>query len=230
MIHHPYLNGYSVLPALEKLGERPSLFWDADRDWYLREKQLAARRQQVFLEHDVTDEIYAAACEYICLQIPDLQPPFTFAHLAEQLQEDLAIHRASADRDWLAACHVSFPSGWLPEEKIGQSFREIHVPVPGFNLNASSQLVRTMIHAGPFLRYVWSPIHELRLNYHPAIAPGKPTGTYVKVERQVIVGFPQLQFALFIIRQQLITNPDLPALERAIASMTAAEKKYKGVL
>ena len=71
------------------------------------------------------------------------------------LQEDVAIfHRSNK----LIALHVSFPSGWIPKEKIGLSFANIHRPVPGMEsfLKNENKYVEMMVEATtPIIRYVW---------------------------------------------------------------------------
>jgi hypothetical protein len=51
---------------------------------------------------------------------------------------------------------------------------------------------------------------------------------WVKVERQIIYGFPELEAALFIIRPYLV-DPDLPHLRNAILSMTPEQRAYKHI-
>ena len=135
----------------------------------------------------------------------------------------------------MAYGHVCFASDWRPEEKIGLSFREVHVPVPGMNLAASDRLVHAMIHAGPFERFVWSVVHEPRLNFHPRFPkrrfdPAAPC-VYLKVERQTTVGFPDLGAALFSFRQHLLGMDDIqiPALIAALERMTPPQRAYKGL-
>jgi hypothetical protein len=235
-VFHPYKQGYSVLPALQKL-EGPPFLVDEDRDHFLAEKQKALRTQQVFLEEQMDPKVYVAFAEFMAEHGPahlteTQSQPDCLNHYAMQVQEDIAIHRIQGGRDWLAAMHVCFPSSWRPEEKIGKSFAEIHAPVPGMNLRQSTKLAETMVHRGPFQRFVWSPIYEWKINYHPDqekqdFAPDKPV-VYVKVERQVIWGLPKVDAAIFLIRQ-FVVQPDLRSLYVACEGMNSAEREYKGV-
>ena len=235
MKYTPYRDGYSVLPGLHKLDNLPIFEKDEHYDYYLAEKKNACANQQVFLEHDISAAIYLKICNYIRTQVPELTAPFTFESIALQLQEDLAIHRYAEEKDWLAACHVCFPSNWLPEEKIGRSLSMIHEPVPGMRLENSLKMVHSVIHHGPYYRFVWGPIFEKQINFHPSIKrrsfdPANPM-VYVKVERQIIIGFPDEESFLFILRQHLIEPQELdyPALYKACKEMNEAQRKYKGV-
>ncbi len=235
MKYTPYRDGYSVLPGLHKLDNLPIFEKDEQYDYFMEEKKKACATQKVFLEHEINPAIYLKICNFIIAQVPWLKPPFTFESLALQLQEDLVIHRYGHEKDWLAACHICFPSHWLPEEKIGRSLSLIHAPVPGMRLENSLKMVQSVIHHGPYYRFVWSPIFEKQINFHPSIQrmkfnPEKPV-VYVKVERQVMIGFPEEEAFLFVLRQHLIEPQeiDYPALYKACNAMDEAQQKYKGV-
>lgn len=235
MKYAPYLDGYSVLPALHKLENQPIFEKDDQADYYLTEKRLAQVTQKVFLEHDINAKVYQVVCDFIVSQVPNLKPPFTFDSIAMQLQEDLAIHRVENNKDWLAACHISFPSRWLPEEKIGKSFQQIHTPVPGMNLENALKMAQSVIHHGPYYRFVWGPIFEKQINFHPSLKrlafnPNLPI-VIIKVERQLVIGFPQINSFLFIIRQHLILPDeiDYTALFNSCNQMNEAQKIYKNV-
>jgi hypothetical protein len=237
-MYHIYENGYSVLPSLYKLGKN-AIFQVTTNDFdrYILEKQIASKTQTITAEFNLSEEINETISNFIVKNYPlPLKEPFDFFSLGYQMQEDLAIHRMDEKNDWLAAAHVSFPSGWRPEEKIGRSFEEIHVPIPGFNLKTSRKLAETMIYSGPFERYVWGLSFEDRINGHPNI-PKKPFDInnpviFVKIERQITIGFPELSAALFVIRQFLIKEQDInkPLLVKALQSMNEDQRKYKGLV
>ena len=93
--------------------------------------------------------------------------------------------------------------------------------------------MQTIIHGGPFERFVWSVIFEPRLNGHPRIPkrtfdPDHPV-VFVKVERQITVGIPEHEAVLFLFKQSLIPEADIdkPALVRALNSMTLPQRRYK---
>jgi len=225
---HVYQQGYSVLPALQKLEKSPFV----KNKHLIQTRQAATENQKVFFEHDINEEIYAPICEYISKKTN--QENKSFQDLAFNLAEDVIIHRIRNNQDWMAAGHICLPSGWLPEDKIGKPLKEIHDPVPGMR-NNHFQLVQTMINSGPFLRYVWSVIFEERVNFHPSL-PKKEfnplvSRIYVKVEEQMTIGFPEIQAGLFVLRQNLISPSeiDYPSLYQACKNMTSEQKKYKGI-
>jgi len=229
MRNHPYQKGYSVLPALNKLEESPFL----KNKNLTRARQEATKTQNVFFEHDINEEIYSPICQYIAKETE--QELKSFPELAYHLAEDVIIHRILDNRDWMAAGHICFPSGWWPEEKIGKPLSDIHKPIPGMRLKQSFKLAETMVYHGPFYRFVWSIIFEDRVNFHPSL-PKKQFNplvgsVYVKVEKQFTIGFPEIKAALFVLRQDLIFpgEIDYPSLYQACKNMTEEEKQYKGV-
>ena len=172
--------------------------------------------------------------------------------LALQVQEDFALCRQAQERDFLCALHICAPSHWSPEVKIGQSFFQVHAPVPGIEkLNRSaSQMVQAMIHKGPFVRFVWSFVTDERLNHHPQPPPGWDLAEwkgrsfhlqndppfFLRVERQTTFGFPELNFAFFSIRISFWSANEIRADEQkrqnllgALHSMSPESRRYKGV-
>lgn len=231
----PYHAGYSVAPRLTRIA-RDAVFAAPDGDTL---ELLAAKRdvppqQIVQVEADCPPALIQAAVQFIRDfapgPLPDSDDLFT---LAAALPEDVVLHALDNTRDWFAWGAVWLPSGWRPEAKVGRSFAEIHEPVPGMELGRSRELVRAMIHKGPFERFVWSVLHERRWNGHPdqPRAEFQPAAAraVVKVERQTLVGFPEQSGALFLIRQSLVPDAalDRPALARALRGMTPAEHAYK---
>ncbi len=171
---------------------------------------------------------------------------------AFQIQEDLAICSQDQSSDFLSMLHVCSPSHWAPAQKIGKSFFEVHAPVPGIEKinKTAGHMVQAMIHKGPFVRFVWSFVTDQRLNHHPYAPVGQNqkqwTGRsfssdqvppfYLRVERQVTFGFPELNMGLFTIRVSFwngleIKNDQVKRnqLLGALLSMTPESRKYKGV-
>lgn len=202
----------------------------------LEEKKKSIKTQPCFLEWHCNKEIYDDVCNYIVANYPQpLYEPWSFDHIAMQIEEDLAIHRMNEDADWLAATHICFPSSWAPEEKIGKPFNVIHEPIPGMNLKNSNKLVEAMIMNGPYERFVWGLIYEDELNYHPSLKrktfdPENPF-FLVKVERQIMVSFPEQQAVLFVLKQYYLNESeiDTPALLNSLLSMTPEQKQYKSI-
>jgi hypothetical protein len=231
-IDHVYKNGYSVLPNLKKLDNEP-IFLNNKTFNYLEEKKKAIQNQKCFFEHDINEEIYQVVCDFINSQT-NLKLN-KFEEIAMNIQEDIAIHRIKQNKDWLAACHICFPSGWLPEEKIGKDFKDIHSVIPGMNLSNSSSLARSMVFNGPFVRFVWSVVYERKINSHPSIKLNRfdinNPKIWIKIERQITYGFKQIESALFVIRQEIIEPEDIDykSLYKSCRDMSDNQKKYKGI-
>lgn len=167
------------------------------------------------------------------------------------VQEDLAIVRgpASPAGDLLEWTHVCLPSGWAPAEKIGRSFGAVHAPVSHSEplLSSQHQIVRAMIHAGPFVRYVWGLHPDDALCHNPRLhraAPWSSTASpaelaeqaYFRVERQTTHGFAALNRALFTIRywvEPLVQTAMDPwqreRLASALEGMDEESLRYKGL-
>jgi hypothetical protein len=231
-IDHIYKNGYSVLPNLKKLGKEP-VFLNTDTFDYLEEKKKAIKNQKCFLEFNINQKTYDVVCDFISSQTNSNKS--NFEEMAMLVQEDLVVHRIKENKDWMAACHICFPSGWLPEEKIGKCFQEIHSPIPGMNLNNSFNLARSMIYNGPFVRFVWSIVYERKVNSHPSLPyknfdPSNPR-IWIKVERQITYGFEEIESALFVIRQEIIEPEeiDYKSLYKSCSEMSPEHKKYKNI-
>lgn len=179
-------------------------------------------------------------------------PPFqsAFDALCSQIQEDVAVLRVAPDkRNWLAALHLCSPSHWAGEEKIGKDFFAIHAPVPGIEKvnQASAQLVDAMVYKGPFVRFVWALDSSRRLNQNPFPPPGVSQDAwkrklstdgdfFIRIERQVIFGLPEVGASIFTIRVSFIDGGEVrsdaqyrAALRAAIVSMSPESRRYKGV-
>lgn len=223
---HPYKNGYSTLPALKKLEGSPFL----KDETLVKIRQEAAKTQKVFFEHDIDESVYAPICAYIAQE--SQQELKNFPEMAVNLAEDVIVHRMRGTQDWMAAGFICLPSGWWPEEKIGQPLSKIHEPIPGMKLDQSRKLVETMINHGPFYRFVWSVVFEEKVNFHPSVPKKKFDGkVWVKIERQMTIGFPEIQSALFVLRQGLIQPEeiDYEGLYQACSNMNEAERIYKNI-
>lgn len=234
---HPYLNGYSVLPALRKISHAEIFQYSTEHHVRcLKEKAIASQSQVVHTEYKLNAELRSAVYEFLLENYPvSLKPSPTLESLVEQMQEDVVIHALAGDEDWMAYGHVSLPSGWRPEEKVGKPLRELHAPIPGMNLDTSRKLVEAMVYHGPFERFIWSVVHEDKLNFHPDqpradFSLSDPV-LFLKIERQVTLGFPEQGGALFLLCERLLTADqiDRVALANSIRKMNLAERTYKGL-
>lgn len=181
-------------------------------------------------------------------------PPYRDAWdaLGSQVQEDLALVDLSDGKsDRLCALHLCLPNHWAAADKIGQDFAAIHASVPGMdrlNRNAGA-LLSAAVERGPYVRFAWGLATDPRLNHHPQPPPGvdpvhwrgrgrrfdpaRPA-LYVRVERQVLVGFARPRGLLFTIRTYLEAVAALPAarrqaLYRSVAGMDPDTLRYKGL-
>lgn len=235
MYEDVYKKGYSTLPNLKKLKADEVFERDcSDWDLVMSEKSEALLNQNYFMESDHDPLIYEVCRRWISENYPRPLSSNDYMGMVKEVPEDFLIHRVSGERDWLSSAHVCFASHWLPEEKIGRSFDEIHQPVP-MNLKNSKKLVHAMIHGGIFERFVWSVVYEDKYNFHPrfdskTFDPESPV-VLVKAERQVTVGFPEHEFCLFVLRQYLIKEESLdkPLLADVIDGMSPEQKRYKGL-
>ena len=171
-----------------------------------------------------------------------------------QFPEDIAIICRDPDtgRDWLAKLHLCAPSHWAGGEKIGRTWEATHEPVPGMekSRNAASSLVGVMIERAPAVRFTWGIEFDDRLNHHPdppptedseawnrrCLNPDAPDPLFLRVERQVIWGMPEVNAALFTIRichtQGSVLRADTEkreALRAALLSMSEESRLYKGL-
>ncbi|TWT52229.1 hypothetical protein KOR42_30970 [Thalassoglobus neptunius] len=234
---HPYRDGYSLLPKLRKISlDEVFLASEGSGDRYRREKQLAMEHQTYCVEEQLSPKLRDAVTSFLIEHHPRLKGRIgPLEQLVTEIEEDIVIHSLDAERDWMSFGHVCFPSGWRPEEKIGRPLAEIHEPIPGMDLSGSRRLVETMVHHGPFERFVWSVVFEDELNFHPDrkrcdFDSSSPV-IFVKVERQVTVGFPDFGGALFGLHQSLIPFDQIERgpLVAALRSMSPEHLEYKGL-
>lgn len=230
-MYHPYKDGYSTLPGLRKI--LPEEVFERDQGEVvplMLDKYSVLASRGCYWQRECPQESLDACAAWVREWHP-MHPLGSFEQVSQYIPEDLMIHQVSGSRDWLAAAHVCFPSSWLPEEKMGKTWEEIHRPVP-MDLSSSSRIVRAMVNSGPFERFVWSVVYDDRYDFHPSreksgfLAGGT---VLVKVERQVTVPFPELGCCLFALRQYLVRDYDREALARAIEGMTPEQREYKGL-
>jgi hypothetical protein len=93
------------------------------------------------------------------------------------------------------------------------------------------------VNKGPYERFNWTLTDSPILNQHPDKNIGKDFDSddlYLRIERQVLKGFPKVQGLLFMIRTFVIDINDLDSEQRksiigAIEEMNADELIYKGL-
>jgi hypothetical protein len=112
--------------------------------------------------------------------------------IAFQLEEDIAI----LHRGVLKAICFCFPSGFVPTNKIGMNFFDMHLPVAdGDRLRAASNKVTELIskEGASFKRYVWAVSSLSSLSQLPLYTRPEPlnlSDLYFRTETQTKIGIP----------------------------------------
>jgi hypothetical protein len=223
---------YTVAPGIKSIDNLPIIEFDDQENRYLDLKKKV--KDNIFFDSLFSSDHDNAICNKVrgILQkeYPKKDISFkNFEDLGYRLQEDLAIfHRSNK----LIALHVSFPSVWIPKEKIGLNFASIHAPVPGMEvfLKNEKKYVEMMVNApSPIIRYVWGE------HYGYFLCDQEPLESKIKVmhsERQTFIGLPEWDIGLFLIRKKVMLYNDTSAdfqkwYQGQIQSMSEDQKKYK---
>ena len=223
---------YTVSPGIKKIGDLPVIEFDQEESRYLELKKKS--KENIFFDELFSTEYDQKVCESVrsilSQEYPTKDINFkNFEELGFNIQEDLAIfHRSNK----LIALHVSFPSVWVPKEKIGLTFAAIHQPVPGMEsfLKNEHKYVSMMVEATtPIIRYVWGE------HYGYFLCEEEPLPSSTKVmhtERQTFVGIPEADIGLFFIRKKVMlysdTSDDFKKwYQGQIKSMSLEQKAYK---
>lgn len=183
----------------------------------------------------------------------DPHPDHILDALALQFEEDYALCSRRLDMtDDMSMIHLCSGSHWACEDKIGKSFLQVHSPIPHFDKigKVSANMIEAMINKGPFVRFVWSFVTDTRLNHHPIAPVGMnqiewkgrsfnaqlATPFYLRVERQVVYGLPEIDSSFFGIGISFIDGNKIKAdtnmrenLIGALNSMSPESRIYKGV-
>ncbi len=167
-----------------------------------------------------------------------------------QMEQDLAVlDLRTGCAPWMC---VSVPSGWAPEDKIGQHLATIHAPVAdNAQLNAAwPQVLGLLAGAGQWERHVWNISPSDRFDQHPRrhMVPDWPSTDdpqlfasqcFLRSERQTF--FPVCDPAgqamgqvIFTIRVSLVRLTDAvrdaqgaQRMQLALVSMSDAVLDYK---
>lgn len=180
----------------------------------------------------------------------EVDPQRRIMMLARAIEPDFAIMRATRDRviRLVGGC-VCFPSSWSPEKKIGMELADIHDVVPGLNAGLGNKIGAAMagLKSGlTGMRADWSLKASTDLNHHPLRnmrlpdASSTPDNSFIRVERQMMVGLPEARDAAagiaFCIRYALYKvadmaeDPELRAgVARALRTMPDEVAEYKGL-
>lgn len=211
-------------------------FYNED-DYYILDNEITGETVYIDESLNVLQVIKSplCACSKSCSGCKYPNPLYTnlFDALCSQIQEDVCVMQ----NDRLVSAHVCLPSWWNPREKMMMSMAEIHKDVPGMEKTAYDHIWNASLHKGPFIRYNWMLTNSPVLNQHPTKNIGKDfdqDSLYLRVERQVLKGFPNVQGVLFLIRTYVADINTLKKSQRktianAIEGMTDQELEYKGL-
>lgn len=199
--------------------------------FYLEQKQKELDRfgDQVLSVLPTAEASVAAVCTYFQQKGTGLR------NLALQLEEDIAILRSGT----LEAICFCYPSGFVPAEKIGMNFFDMHLPVAdGERLRAASEKVTSLIskEGSMFRRYVWTLTALPELSQHPALkrpVPESIEDLYFRKETQTTIGLSD-DICLFLVKVDmqplsiLWDNADQRSfILNSINSMTESTLSYK---
>ena len=200
---------------------------------YLMQKKFELDRfsdQVLSLLPSASDSIQNA-CQYLGYEAMGLK------ELALQLEEDIAILKGGI----LAAICFCFPSGFIPAEKIGMNFFDMHLPVAnGERLRSASDKVTALIskEGNMFRRYVWTVSALPGLSQHPALMRPEPYSIddlYFRTETQTTIGLAE-NTCLFLVKVEMHPlksvweeNEKRESLLASINSMTDETLTYKNL-
>ena len=172
--------------------------------------------------------------------------------LGRQVQEDLLILSGTKeDGIPLVAGHLCFPNAWCLDDKMRQSFLEIHQSVPGFaqSIGRSASLLMERLKVGrPVWRVNWSIMATPRLSLPPHVFQKEQLLSqgitrdnvgercFVRIERQTLSRLPSTNGILFTVRtyQEPIAAvasapDDARRILRVLQSAPRDFLRYKGV-
>ena len=205
-------------------------------------------KRLALVNHLSGDRIYLdRAYRFIAADDNDssLHPPYQSGMdaLICQLQEDFCVLTIEDGISRLQFAHVCFPNNWLAREKIGQDFMALHNPVSEFEQAnpRGHKIISALLKGGPYIRFAWGLSNDNHLRHLPGLnstvcfsTNGDPL--YVRVERQVLQGIPDIGCVLFFIRTYyydclwIKRRPDLcESLQSALMDMNTGALMYKGL-
>ncbi|MCC6145813.1 MAG: DUF3445 domain-containing protein [Candidatus Hydrogenedentes bacterium] len=176
----------------------------------------------------------------------DFRP--TLKLLGMQVQEDFCLMSLGPGQSWTSLVHVMAPNYWRPGNILGASYERVHDPVPGMDRlkSKASRMLDSIAAGAQYIRFVWGLETDDRLNHHPDLAgnsdrarawylaPPEARRLFVRIERQVLIGLPEVNSLYFGIRTYIRDVDELPvgdrlALAQAVRGMSEAERSYKGL-
>lgn len=191
-------------------------------DWFMNEKQRLLdeneeKYHQTTLSESDDKKFTKIISQYIGV--------YTFTSLRELCYDalpcDLAICRKDADSNHIAFVHLAFPNGWSAEDAIGKPFTYFHNHVKRDDkhlIPTTSSFVNRLIGGGKCYERVgaFSLRPSAQLDRHPntpysaKFKNNQPM--FVRFERQVIIGVPEMDAFLFFIHTNLVDFRSRPEL------------------
>ena len=209
-------NGDPISMGVRKLGERPWLLVDNDRDddLALKAKLSSDPSSTVFLALEGTEKVGETVLSWIRdegIPIIDSKLGHPLERAGLSVQEDLClIHRTK--QGWvLKAASLCFPSLWKLEDKVGQNMMGVHTPVDGYSqyLEKKVDIFFNRFGNEPVWRRNWfihsdNSLHQpSRLEEEPLVESSKVyDDLYVRSERQTLRALGDAAWILFTIRVQ----------------------------
>jgi hypothetical protein len=154
------------------------------------------------------------------------------------VQEDLCLMQPSPNGYQLRAACVCFPSRWSLHEKMGNSMRGIHGPVPYYieQIGAGSDQFLTALRQGRLVwRVNWS-LHDGPDLFRPTMPPMWPGRTvtsqnagdevWLRVERQTLRRLEGCDDILFTIRTHVYPLRELKRNVEAAAALAEALRQW----
>lgn len=169
------------------------------------------------------------------------------ALLSLAVVEDLAVlDGATTEVPWLAVC---LPSHWVPRDKVGRHFAQVHAPVADNTLlvNASASLARLVSGPQRWERDVWTLTPQPSLDAHPARHPAPPWPAdatpddlaalaWLRTEHQTFIPLVERAQAVFTIEVEVRPLTALAAepgtcslLADALSTMSEAVLAYRSL-
>lgn len=155
------------------------------------------------------------------------------------------LHRDGSNGFRMVGGVVCFPSGWAPEEKLGQSIHQIHEPVPGLNELLGNRIETFLGRLTPrnsFDRLNWglAPYPDRNrhpLNQMPLFTPNFPLEkAWLRVEHQSFHALPQTGGIVFLIHLtihpmgELVRDDQVASgVVEMLQSMSEEVARYKGL-
>ena len=212
--------------------------FESDEDLYVFHNDFTGESTWFNEELNVVQTIKSplCMCGKKCSGCVEPQPAYKnlFDSICSQIQEDVCVMRF----DELVSAHVCLPSWWSPAEKMGMGMREIHEGVPGMDKTSYEHIWNACLNKGPYIRYNWSLTDTPVLNQHPSKNIGKDFDSgdlFLRVERQVLHGFPVVKSVLFLIRTYVgnintLTTEQRIVLAKVVDEMNEEELIYKNLI